>query len=109
VENGSQAGVANPNICSNLAVMCQSRTLRNNLAAMCSIWAVSGFCFYLIDFYVKYFPGSVFVNKGVFGLCDAMAIFYAQMLEKRVGTVPLVLRITLMCTVFFSLAYMALA
>lgn len=71
------------------------------------MWAISGFCFYMIDFYVKYFPGSVFFNKGFFGLCDAGSIFYAQLLEKWVVKVPLVLRTSLIMAVFFSLLYMA--
>jgi len=48
---------------------------------MCCIWTISGFSYYLIDFYVKYFPGNVFVNKGFFGLCDIVSIFYIQMLD----------------------------
>ena len=69
------------------------------------MWAISGFCWYMIDFYVKYFPGSVFFNKGFFGICDAMSIFYVQFLEAKVKTVPLVLRTTLFTAVLFSLLY----
>ena len=87
--------------------MFKNTTLRNNLIAMCCMWAISGFCWYMIDFYVKYFPGSVFFNKGFFGICDAVSIFYVQLLERWVKTVPLVLRTTLIMAVFFSLMYMA--
>ena len=89
--------------------MCKRETLRNNLIAMCCMWAISGFCFYMIDFYVKYFPGSVYINKGFFGICDAMSVFYASCLEKRIGSVPVVLRTTLCMTALFSLLYQVLA
>jgi hypothetical protein len=75
------------------------------LIAMCSIWAVSGFSFYMLDFYVKYFPGSVFFNKGFFGICDAVAIFYIQFLEHKIVHVPTVLRTAILSIVFFSLLY----
>ena len=60
----------------NLKIMYGNMNLRTNLMAMCIIWSVSGFNYYMLDFYVKYFPGNVFLNKGMFGLCDALAIFY---------------------------------
>ena len=72
------------------------------------MWAISGFCWYMIDFYVKYFPGSVFFNKGFFGVCDVLSIFYVQLLEKYVQKVPSVLRTTLLMAVIFSLMYCAL-
>ena len=76
---------------------------------MCCIWSSSGFCYYLIDFYVKYFPGNVFINKGFFGLCDAASIVYIKMLEKKLIKVPLVIRFTLFMTIIFSLFYSAFA
>ena len=89
--------------------MCGDTILRKNLIAMCCIWAVSGFNFYMLDFYVKYFPGNVFLNKSFLGLCDALAIFYINILEKKFKQVPIVLRIALVGAVFFSLLYMAVA
>ena len=83
--------------------------LRSNLIAMCCIWTSSGFCYYLIDFYVKYFPGNVFVNKGFFGLCDAASILYIQLLEKKLIKVPLVIRFTLFTTILFGLLYSVFA
>jgi len=106
---GSSQVVVNPNVCQNIAYMCKHTTLRNNLIAMCCIWSVSGFSFYLIDFYVKFFPGSVFFNKGFFGLCDASAILYIKVLEKKLVTVPLVIRFALVMVILFSLIYMVLA
>lgn len=85
--------------------MCKHVTLRNNLLAMCCIWSVSGFCFYLIDFYVKYFPGSVFFNKGFFGICDALSLNYVQLLESKVQTVPSILRICLASSALLSMIY----
>lgn len=87
--------------------MCRNPTLRGNLIAMCCMWAISGFCYYMIDFYAKYLPGSVFVTKAFFGCCDAVSVIYASMLEKTVNSVPLVLRLTLFLTVFFSIMFMA--
>ena len=85
--------------------MCKHATLRNNLLAMCFIWSVSGFCFYLIDFYVKYFPGSVFFNKGFFGICDALSLNYVQLLALRVRSVPSILRICLIGAAILSIIY----
>ena len=93
------------NVCKNLAYMCKHQTLRNNLIAMCCMWSISGFCFYMIDFYVKYFPGSVFINKGFFGLCDAMCVLYVSLLEKKIGSVPIVLRLCLIMAAIFSILY----
>ena len=78
---GSRIGGTSPNVCQSWAKMCSIADLRGNLLSMCCIWTISGFSYYLIDFYVKYFPGNVFVNKGFFGLCDIVSIFYIQMLD----------------------------
>ena len=89
--------------------MCGDSVLSRNLIAMCCIWAVSGFNFYMLDFYVKYFPGNVFFNKSFLSVCDALAIFYINELERRFKAVPVVIAITLVCTVFLSVLYMAVA
>lgn len=89
--------------------MCKTPILRNNLIAMCCLWAVSGFSFYLLEFYVKYFPGNVFFNKGFIGFCDALAVVYIQGVDSKFKKVPVVIRFTLMGAVFFSFLYMTLA
>lgn len=74
--SSQQGEQQNRNVCQNLSLMCKSPVLRNNLIAMCCIWAVSGFNFYMLEFYMKYFPGNVFFNKGFIGLCDGLAVVY---------------------------------
>ena len=76
---------------------------------MCCIWASSGFNYYMLDIYVKYFPGNVFMNKTILGACDAVAIIYINLLSSKFHSVPIVIRITLAGTVFTSLLYMAFA
>jgi hypothetical protein len=51
--------------------------LRNNLAISCTIWLLSGFDFFLITFYLKKFPGDIYVNSVCFALADASAFIAA--------------------------------
>jgi hypothetical protein len=44
--------------------------LRMNLIFLCVIWSAAMFNFYLITFYLKYFPGSIFKNSLFFALSD---------------------------------------
>lgn len=44
-----------------------------NLIASCFTWLFASFNFYLITFYLKYFPGNVFVNSLCFAVADALA------------------------------------
>ena len=47
-----------------------------NLVGVLTVWSASGFSYFMIDYYVKYFPGSVFLNKAMFGVVDSLSFFY---------------------------------
>ena len=56
--------------------MISDKIIRKNLVAMCVRWSVCSFSFALIEFYAKYLPGNIYFTKGLFGVMDAMAVFY---------------------------------
>lgn len=58
----------------------RQRDFRLNLLVMTIIWTASGFTYYLLEFYVKYFPGNVFFNKALFGVADACSILAIKFL-----------------------------
>ena len=47
--------------------------LLTNLISSCFTWLFASFNFYLITFYLKYFPGNIFVNSLCFAVADALA------------------------------------
>ena len=47
--------------------------LKKNLIASCFVWLHGSFNFYLITFYLKYFPGNIFVNAMSFATADLIA------------------------------------
>ena len=65
------------------------------------------FSFYLLDFYVKYFPGSVFVNKGLFGVMDVASFFYIQLMQLKCKKVSTVIRVVGGSVIVLSGVYIA--
>lgn len=49
--------------------------LRRNLIASCFCWLFASFNFYMITFYLKYFPGNIYINSLTFAGSDAVAQF----------------------------------
>lgn len=47
--------------------------LKINLVCSCMVWLHSSFNFYLITFYLKSFPGNMFVNSICFASADMIA------------------------------------
>ena len=58
------------------------KKLRINLICSCIIWLLSSFNFYLITFYLKSFPGSIFVNSLCFALADVVAFLSSGLILK---------------------------
>lgn len=56
-----------------LAELWKVPQLRQNLIASCFTWLFASFNFYLITFYLKYFPGSIFINSICFAFADMIA------------------------------------
>ena len=51
--------------------------LRQNLWAAILLYCEGTFNFYLLTFYIKYFPGNLFVNNLYFACSDLIAFFMA--------------------------------
>ena len=67
---------------SQLRELCADPLLKRNLIGSCSVWLISSFNFYLITFYLKYFPGNVYVNSLCFAFADVLAFLGSGLLMK---------------------------
>ena len=47
--------------------------LKMNLICSCLIWLLSSFNFYMITFYLKSFPGNIYINSACFAAADMIA------------------------------------
>ena len=56
--------------------------LKKNLWASCFTWLLSAFNFYLITFYLKNIPGSVYLNSVLFALADMCAFLSSGIILK---------------------------
>ena len=72
----------------------ESPTLRMNLLASIVLYMEATFNYYLLSFYLKYFPGSIFENAGIFALSDFGAFIIAGVVLKLVS-IPNAFRIAL--------------
>lgn len=81
----------------------KSYQTRWNLLSMSFIWAVSGFVKYLLMYYSKYFPGSVFVNYSVQSLADVLCMYYIAIINKFFKDVRDILRFLLSMVIVFAL------
>lgn len=54
-----------------------------NLIFACIVWTAAMFNFYLVTFYLKYFPGNIFVNSLWFALSDFASFVIAGTLLKK--------------------------
>ena len=75
---------------------------------MSTVFSATIFSYYLLEYCVKYLPGSVFVNKGLFGAMDILAFFYIQMLQRVLQRVPSVMRVCTGSVIVLSGAWLAL-
>ena len=53
------------------------KVLRTNLWAAILIYSEASFNFYLLTFYLKYFPGNIFENSTFFACSDLVAFVLA--------------------------------
>jgi len=53
--------------------MWHNGVLRQNLIGSVILWAMSSFNFYLLMFFLKYFPGNIFENSLCFAVSDIVA------------------------------------
>ena len=61
-----------------------NQRLKINLISSCCIWLLSSFNFYLITFYLKSFPGSIYLNSACFAGADMIAFLTSGIVLNRV-------------------------
>jgi hypothetical protein len=59
--------------------------IRNNLIVMTSCWLVCAFNLYMISFYVKYIPGSFYMNSMAKGIAEIVGFTAAGIVVERIG------------------------
>jgi len=63
------------------------KKLKRNLIGSTILWSMSAFNFYLLTFFLKYFPGNIFENSFFFALSDLIAFGSVGFLLKRTNIV----------------------
>lgn len=61
------------------------KVLRSNLIGCIIIWSMCAFNFYLLTFFMKYFPGSIYKNSFSFALSDMVAFTLSGFIVKRMS------------------------
>lgn len=74
---------------------------------MSFIWAVSCFVKYLLMYYSKYFPGSMFVNYSIQSLADILCMYYISIINRFFKDVRDILRFLLQMVIIFAMVEMA--
>lgn len=64
----------------------RDRLMRKNLFFSNIIWCANITNYYLIAFYIKYFPGSMFVNSIALGSSDVLSYALAGLLLRKTNT-----------------------
>jgi hypothetical protein len=80
--------------------------LRMNLIFACIVWSSAMFNFYLITFYLKYFPGSIFKNSIWFALSDFASFVISGTILKKSGDPNKTLLYSFALSIIGSLAYL---
>jgi hypothetical protein len=62
-----------------MAILCRSREHMRSLIAVSALWIYAAFNYYLIGYYVKYFPGDVFTNFLMMTAAEILAPIYLWM------------------------------
>lgn len=66
-----------------LKVLYGSRQHRRSLYAVVGLWVYAAFNYYLIGYYVKYFPGDVFVNFMTMTIAEVLAPINLRLVQGR--------------------------
>lgn len=77
-----------------------------NLVFACIVWTCAMFNFYLITFYLKYFPGSIFKNSLWFALSDFVSFIISGVLLKQSNNPNKTLLISFSVSAFGSILYL---
>ena len=66
-----------------LKILYNSREHRRSLTAVVGLWIYAAFNYYLIGYYVKYFPGDVFVNFMTMTVAEVLAPITLRLVQGR--------------------------
>ena len=56
-----------------------------NLLIMTYYWTTVSFCYYLIQFQLKYFPGDIYLNSAIFSGCTIVGSFISPFIYTCLG------------------------
>jgi len=62
------------------------KVLRRNLSFSILLWSANMFNFYLLTFYIKYFPGNIYQNTITFACTDIVAYVISGFIMKFLNT-----------------------
>lgn len=62
-----------------MKILWNSPEHKNSLIATVALWMYAAFNYYLIGYYVKYFPGDVFVNFLMMTVAEVVAPIYLRL------------------------------
>jgi hypothetical protein len=82
----------------------QNKTHLKNIVAVMGFWAIFSFSYYLVGFFIKYFPGNIFVNFAMFGLADICASFNIRASLSKMN-IKQIYRIYLVCLSVISFMF----
>lgn len=80
LEGDTHTAVSDPNI-----TFCKPRHIQINLILYCFMWSISSFNYYLITFYMKYVPGSIFVNTTASSISENLSYVVSGLLLNIIG------------------------
>lgn len=63
--------------------LCKNKVLRINLLVAIVIWSVNIFNYYLINFSLRYFPGSIYANIVTVALADIFGYSISGVILKK--------------------------
>lgn len=88
-----------------LRILYESPEHRNSLIAVLGIWIYSSFNYYLIGYYVKYFPGDIFTNFLMMTVAEVIAPLALRFVQGRFST-KYVVRYLLLCAAGSAVLFM---
>lgn len=80
LEGATKVMPSDPNI-----TFCKPRRIAINLVLYCFLWSISSFNYYLITFYMKYVPGSIYVNTTASALSENLSYVVSGLLLNVIG------------------------
>lgn len=87
-----------------LKILYHSSSHRNSLIGVLGIWIYASFNYYIINYYVKYFPGDIFVNFITMTVAEVIAPIMLRIIQEKYVT-KYVFKWLLIFVIFASLMF----